>query len=204
MSILNAWIQADRAFVGVDTEAADPGGRFKPASKMTPIVHLNAILACRGDMLFFLLLSRVCQFEPNQFDELVDGMIDFAKATDAEISRFKQSHAFPLGAYSNPEIIAVGWSERRRCMVAVSCNKHGDNFVSQVAENGCCSIAPFDQDFPAPPKRYDPGEVARYVQVQTLIARKKAPDASVGGRFIVATVFRNGMSIAPLCDLPAR
>lgn len=202
MTILNAWVEPERALIGLDTQYAAQGGSAQHISKLMPLVHMSAALGCSGSAFFMQTLFMLCQVSGSEFDELVDALPQLLKYSSERITevaeRLGVAATMPLDGQS---VVIVGWSARAGRMI-------GRNFEQEsraeafIAEDlNPYYNAPWDQSLARLPESKTPGDMAQLARAQTALLREKAPDAQSGGRFIVAELRRDGMTIAKVCDL---
>lgn len=200
MSILNAFLEPERALIGVDTQFAAQHGSPRQISKLMPLIHLNAIVACRGSVFIATALFAMCQVVGSDFDELLEAMPGFLEHVSdkaAEIpGRIGVTDKMPFDGQS---VIAVGWSAGRMI---------GRQFEQENRETGFVAegfnphySAPWDESLPQFPDLKTREGMGVLARAQARLLREKCPDVAAGGRFIVAEITRNSMSIAPVCEL---
>lgn len=200
MTLLNVAVREDVGWMCMDTMTLDEKDRnLFQQSKMLPLVHVNAVFGCRGDLQFLWFLFPVCCLKRvGDFDELLNAWPEcLAQAT---LGYFEQSGrtGFDARAYEQ-DVALLGWSnsrERPVCLTAVRAPGR-DSF--DVGE----AIIPFV----AP----DPGHAVPGVptlQAMESLAREQViklrhdfPGAPIGGRLLLAEVWRAKMKIRELATL---
>lgn len=205
MSILDVWITPESALVGVDTETFAPDGTAASISKMIPLPHMNAVLACRGHVLFFQAIFGACHASGGNFDALLDKMPELLRGAFSMAMEsaplLGMEDTSPL---DNQTIVLVGWSLRQGRMI-------GREYVQESREIGFMvdgitpyHLAPWDQSLSRLPDPKTPADMGELAKAQTQLLHDKAPGAAAGGRFLIAEISRQGMKIEGVCDLPAR
>lgn len=114
MSILNAWIESERAVIAVDTEAALPSGTAGVMSKLVTLPHIGAALAIRGNAFFFTRAFSLCHLFGGDFDWLDANMQAAVQCAFAEY--LQTAEQLQMDTYANrdeQELVLVGWSEKR-------------------------------------------------------------------------------------------
>lgn len=202
MTILNAWVQPDRAVVTIDTEGRDSRFGVLDVSKMVPLVHANLLLANRGSGgligIIYSGLSRV----PCDFDTTVEMMPELALASLVEYERVATVHGVPLSDLSPvDQLLVAGWSLKAEQMQGwLFVRKNGERrFVPRpvkpwwVAPGGCFAADPAVPEGPA--------DLERIARQQTDWHRAAHPGQAIGGRLISAEITRTSMVFKELCDL---
>lgn len=197
MSILNLWLAPDHALVGVDTDGVDPAGRHMSCSKLLPIVHLNAVLAGRGNLtLLGCTFVQLMVSELGDFDALADRLPAMVqKAFKGTIGgfplRFIQRAAYQAG----DEIILVGWSPRLDRPRAVEVTRAPGASSFTVEETKLEYVAPWDESIADAPSPSDAWNMRRLAGAQVALLKRTDPAAAAGGSLIVAELRRGQMNI---------
>ena len=199
MSILNAWVSAERAVVGVDTAAsiaavASPGRSegASHATKLLPLAHLNAIVAIRGNATFLATLAAILLMHPlRDGDQLLEALPGVLPAAfQALIAAMRANghdtaDAATSAALAQQEIVLVAWSPSRRRFL-------GREYVQQDPARGFVAdeiapeySAPWDPSLPPHPDFSNRVTMTAYARLQVKLLREKAPGVAAGGRFIV-------------------
>jgi len=208
MSINNVWIEPDRALVGVDSEGRDDQGRIHQVSKMLPLPHQNSVLSGTGTIPFLNTVWSVCHAAAGDFDRLLKALPELVPFAYKFMLGAAAQYKAPLGPTPEKQsCIACGWSPSRERMVAVGYSQADEaaGFVMTEIPDGAYVQPGIDDrwrdrlaNLPAP---NTPEAMGRYAQEQASIVREFVPEIHAGGRFIVATITRNSMTIAPVCGL---
>ena len=174
MSLLNAWVTKHEVIVAVDTVCA--GGTV--ASKISPIPHLNAVLAMRGQSAFHTLLHMKClNAGLCTFDDMNDRMLELLQAVEPWMSQDLLVPGCDLA-----EVVIAGWSHRRKSMEGWSFEKRGG-----ATEFAQCEIvrhiSPFDASMSA--LSLKSGAVEKLAAAQVQFMRKLSPGSHCGGDLIV-------------------
>src|SRR5258708_34091772 len=75
MTILNVWITPESVLLGCDSEVADgKGGKRGHITKFFAMPHIDAVVAHRGDGLFFTGVLSACYASLHGFDDLSDAL----------------------------------------------------------------------------------------------------------------------------------
>ncbi len=210
MSIVNVWMRQKYALVGVDSIAIGPEGEATEVSKLLPLAHAGAILASTGTYMFANLFFSTLHYSGLDLDGMVDRIPDFLPLVYREtLQRAEQWGVRFLGSPEQQSCLIVGWSKSKGRMIGryywqVEASK---GFEEREIELGSGYVQPTHADprwterlagLPAPST---PAAMGRYAQEQTRIIREFIPEIHAGGRFIVAELTRDRMTIAPVCDL---
>lgn len=213
MTIINAYVQDDRALIGCDTECrAD--AKIHHVSKMAPFVHMNAVLAVAGSLLFFNKLWGSIHLSCMDFDEVVKAMPSVLRLAlnmtrthgDLNGTKFQRG---PAGE----TVFLVGYSTRRGRMFGRCWHHFKEHDINASVHDINVSVHPsFHTTDPellerlkALPLPDSPEAMARMAQEQAAIFHEHPelfpPPAHVGGTFIVAEITREGMTIRPTGEL---
>ena len=206
MTILNVWVEHDRALVGVDSHAADP---FNPADflEVRKIYHaerFHAVFAVRGLMgLFTVGAMHIANFPESDFDALNAAMPRLLQAAHHEVACALRAQGWPAGGpIDEQDAVLVGWSPARSAVV-------GRLFMRRHQSPG---FVPVDITLNvAAPVEGLPSDCSLDCSTQAkmaLLACKQAQllrekHAAGGGPFIVAQVTREQIRIGKVCDLGA-
>jgi hypothetical protein len=204
VTILNVWCEGGRALVAVDTASTENGKRGRELSKLVPIVHLNAVAACRGNAAFFLLLGHglLTRSILGDFDALVRAT---PRITQEAFDMFMASGGSTQGpdAHATREhqcVVLAGWSPTAQRMRAFEfrCNQAQGAFVQREFDRGYRSpwIQEFDRQYPI---LNTVEAMERLARAQLLLYEDKAPEWRTGGRLIVAEMDRLSTTIKTVC-----
>ena len=203
MSIVNAWVGPENAWVGVDTGATHVDGVTREASKMVPLVHLPAVIAGRGCAAFLPAVVCNSMLKLLEFDELAAAMPEILRETFDDICKANTDAGKDLPAdFDKETIVLVGWSRRRQKMLAFE-------YVQQNRESGFLSrsigpyyFSPWIAGRPGPLFRHplDSASMIELAESQICLIDEHAPDAAGGGRYLVAYFDKQRMSIETICE----
>lgn len=205
MSLLNIYLAAHRALVGVDTAcglmpgqsmedwcAENAPGQKPPAelSKLWTIAHAGAVIACRGTGLFGLEVFGAASMLPS-VDAIEDGMGELLEhigaANDARQAAAETPDELRFAAQ---QIALVGWSQREGRMIATVWERAagpGQRFVVDQVDR---FTAPWETEWGV---AIEPAgdaamlELAREQVRQFRVAHSGAP---IGGRLLMAELTR--------------
>lgn len=204
MSILNVWLTPDCATVGVDTETIALNGTTGHTSKLIPLIHMNSVIACRGQLLFLTILFEICHSNPiYDLDNLLAALSENLSALFKKFLEVGGTVGIPdTPNLDGNEVIVVGWSNQLKRIIgrAYIQTNRADGFHEKEIDGRY--IAPGDMTLPV--RTASPEDIERLVLAQVRLTDEKAPGEAAGGRFIIADLSRDLMTIRPLFDLPAR
>jgi hypothetical protein len=203
MTICNSFIAADRqsAVVFTDTAIAISGRSTTVATKYHVLGHLPGVLLFRGSIQWFMLVCQgVTLAAYRDFDELRDRLLPrLCRTAVAEHNNLLG----PATESAEPELIAVGWSERVQGYAAAHFGA-GVNFAPVDQEPGG-EIRPAPPGFRLPPDP-EPGlndwiELALR-QVKSLRAEHLG-ETGTGGSLVRILLFDGAVSVRPVATLEA-
>jgi hypothetical protein len=207
LTIINAFIAHDHALVGVDSECRGDDGKIHPVAKMLPIVHMNAVLAVAGNLLYANKLMSTIHLLSADFDELLADMPKLLRAalamtkTQGDLSGVKFQKD-PAGE----TVVVAGFSPKAGRVIG----RYWHDFREREI-NPCIVHPSFDNLDPALFARLDAlprpdsmQAMARMAQEQAAIYREnreRMPRFHAGGQFIIAGITPGGLAITPVCEL---
>jgi hypothetical protein len=205
MSILNAWVGGDRAWVAVDTQTVhNTDGREFEFQKMIPLIHQNAIIAGRGTAAFLPAVFHLALLQILGFDDLVEQMPKILRgAFDEMIAGAARAGITVAPDIDRETIVLVGWSRWHQRMVAAEYVQHDRSAGFSARTVGPFYFSPWIEgtstpDFANP---CDRAAMADLAAQQVRLIAEHAPGAAGGGRYIVADIRRGGMMIEEVCSL---
>lgn len=218
MTLLNVWVGADRALVGVDTCARPTHPKWAAltgvppqldVTKVFPLAAAGAIVAGRGVSGLIWAVHLRCLATPGDFDTLVAAMPTILRWADRDYRRMVPFWS-RWGADGALQLALVGWSPRqeRMCGAIFSRTAAGHAFErldlgGEGSEGGDESddwIAPWEPEQGEAPVPDTPGNMLDLVIRQM----NHAPaDAPIGGRLIVAELRRDVLTVQTLAELGA-
>lgn len=202
MSILNAFIETELGLVGVDTEAVRPDGTIAEASKMVVLHHISAVIGFRGtDYLLATAGPGLVGFN-GSLEQLVEMLPDHLRKCADYCREHYQAKEENLGldlalvGYSEAEGQVVGYLLRREIG---SEDIHAERIHTRYRSPFQLPWKPLLDEFPAD----RPGMIAT-AQHQSRLSREFMPEVAAGGRFFIAEVRRNSISIEQAFEFPPR
>lgn len=203
MSILNCWVQPDKALIGVDTEALSVDGSIAGhVSKLQPLVGMNAIVAVTGTALFGSIAFGTTLAVYGGVDVLITKMPELLQMMYERSLKAVVDFGLELGR--DPEKLSVlvcGWStklERPVCRYYVQTDA-AVGFIEYEPLHGVVQPC-LPADWSNIPDPDTPEAMGCYAKQQARYMRQ-CTKAHAGGPFVVVEITRDGMSIRPVCDL---
>lgn len=200
MSLICAFVTPQAVTVAVDTAVIASDGSMSSTSKMVPLVHYPAVIAYRGCALFLEMIFSGCHAIGGTFDDLLEAMPKLLVEVTPQFRRLAQQLGTTderlLGTHN---VILAGWSERQGRMIcrAYAQDSADEGFGVDDIQN--MYGAPWDSSLIALAP-----DVMRFASAQVRLMHAKAPEATVGGRLIVARITKDGLSVQHAGDLPGR
>lgn len=216
MSLLNIYLAAHRALVGVDTAcgllpgqsledwcAANAPGLKTPTetSKLWPIAHAGAVIAGRGTPLFGLEVYCAASVLPS-VDAIEDSMGELLRRIgEASDARHAAAQVPDEIRYSAQEIALVGWSQREGAMIATVWGREAGPGQSFVVDQVDRSAAPWEADWGEAIEPRTDHDMLQLARVQVSRCRVAHPGAPIGGRLLVAELTRGVVSVREVGQL---
>lgn len=216
MSLLNVYVAAHRALVGVDTACgAIPGdpvaewmarsapGQSLPAhvSKVFPIAHLGAVLAARGTHTFLMDVvgpAAACA----SVDELEDVLPKILEAADqAHANRCRHFGLPDQVTHAAQELLLVGWSAREGGMIATIYEREAGPSQAFTVDQVEAWAAPWETSYGQAIEPRTDHDMLQLARAQVSHSRRDHPGAPIGGRLIVAEVTREAIAIRQAGEL---
>lgn len=207
MTLLNVFVDADRALVAVDTrtKVQFPGEEPHESSKLLLIPHSGLLIAGRGYIAFLAEVQNSLAVSTGDvhLDVALGFMPQLLKhAEQLTVTRFPPQPDDPY-AFGPQQILVVGWSREHSRMLAV-------NFLQKEAGDGfdridveCMSAAPWDEAGQGPyPALNTQAGMKAAARSQVRFFNPRHPDQPLGGRLVVAEVTRQSMSVRSDIVLP--
>lgn len=185
MTILDVWLTAETALVGVDTVTVRTDGSRHHGSKLLPLVH--AARLHMNTMDFDAAVDVLPSMLPIAFNDFLAGASNSGIPDTPEFDR--------------NTVVIVGWSRRKDHMVGWQYNQENRASGFAVKAINPYSIAPWDVSLEKYPDPKTMRDMERLARAQHRLLLEKEPAAACGGSFIVACLGRNGMQISTVCDL---
>ncbi|GAB3356201.1 hypothetical protein [Lysobacter tyrosinilyticus] len=201
MSLIQIWLERDKARVAVDTLARPGGARqsMGHVSKLIPLTHAGVVLAYRGsDLAFFQVFAQFF---------LTPGNDDFDSIESAMPTRFMHAYGqFLINASSVPthadvscELFLVGHSRLQQKMACTQFNLNlRTGKAVPMPMKGNCRLAPGFENVPELTTDEAMQEVAAR---QIAWMRENAPKVATGGRLLIAELTRDSVVIRDVGDI---
>ncbi len=145
MSLLNAYVSQDRAWMVTDTATVNlPSGATGNSSKIFPLVHANAVIGAFGITEYGLALMSICYCKTFDqiWDELVEGQLMETAAGLVE-AQLRQRDLQPSPTQL---VVVVGYSHAAgKCLgLRMLRDKPSGEFeVMSLAPSVACPVAPW-------------------------------------------------------------
>lgn len=210
MSLLNIYLAAHRALVGVDTAcglmpgqhtenwcAANAPGQRPPAelSKLWPIAHAGAVIACRGTALFGLQVFGAASMLPS-VDAIEDGMGELLeRISSTSDARHAAAQVPDEIRRAKQEIALVGWSQREGAMIATVWEHSAGPGLSFEVDQIDRFAAPWETEWGEAIEPRTDHDMLQLARAQVPRFRAAHPGAPIGGRLIVAEVTRGAVAV---------
>lgn len=211
-SILNIVLIAEAALVCIDTDVrfAPTGEHIGHTSKLIPLVHLNAVLAYRGALLFFARVIGGCLFPVKGFDELVEALPSllgkcYSTFRDSELRLLQPGRELAdqeREILDCQEVSLVGWSRKRERIVGYRWLQESPSSGFEELEITVGTVGPLIPNMPEPDFVHRASMMA-YARIQRAWIREHRPLWSGGGNLVIVEIRRDRMSIEQACDLEA-
>lgn len=197
MSILNVWIEQDRAVVAVDTGAMSAvDGSVSRCVKLLPIMHQSAVLAVRGTNLFFSMLFMRLADLPGDFDALVCAIERLSMDTLATMRELYSGQLERPEIIEGFEVVLVGWSPAKGAIYGVSCARSPESGEVVIDEFPMSYVAPWDTSMWSVPDPKTPAEMVAVSRIQANLLATKAKDTSAADSdLVIAKVHRHRVTL---------
>lgn len=199
MSIVNITIGKERVLVGCDTACAYATAAGEERGEMTKLLTLSGmgvVLAYRGERGMFQLIFNQCFFgrEPEHFDALVEHM-------PALVNAAERIHAPDQATDLTLELYVVGWSHQRGRMAgAVYVIDATGRLTAAHVDTWQCASSPELPDNPSPLLDSHEAMLA-HARLQTVYGNTKHSQYAIGGRFFIADMTRERITVTLVGDL---
>ncbi len=216
MSLVNVYLEHDRALIGFDTlssamEAPPAAGvaealeRFKTGlhmSKCAFLAHANVALAHRGDAMLAVGVCSAVQLNfLSDFDAIAEAMPQLLAQAYAQVTTYRKQ--FGIEQFSGAEVILVGWSHALNRMQGVRWIRWPTDQGFTASQVGKALMLP-DAEWEQTPDVPDSAEqMERIARDQVAYVRAKHAGYNCGGRLLLAELTRDTMSVRTIADLEA-
>lgn len=196
MSILNVYIEHDRALVAVDTQTLAPDGDRRDMSKLLMLPHAGTAIASRGEIGFFgWVFNAAFASGAAGYDELCGKMPEILAQTEQQYRQFARTQG--VETFTGYKIALVGWSDAIGRMLGVCYQKWPDWEAMRAAPISPWILSP-NAGWEQTPTLPDDLEQASRDQVAVL---RKFPCVAAGGRLLVAELTRHAATVQNVCEL---
>lgn len=203
MSILNCYVEPQRAVLAVDSLSAWVGDTRRHVCKLFPLCHASMIIAGRGHVAMPVSVHQMCAYAVESFDGflehwqqiLADALQIAARSVEATGKGLHETDG------GRQEIVAVGWSEKRGQIEGWLYSYDGANTFMPTRIDGA-TYGPGDESFVARfPAPWNQTSLIKLARAQLELLQRTAPALVTGGRLIIAQLVPGGMTIAPAGEL---
>ncbi len=184
MSLINAWVEPQRALFAVDTRAADSDGNVCETSKLFLLAKDQAVFAYRGFNLFCMGVYDKLVMSGAGVDVIMRSM----REALAEVETQCVSCGIPEAMLRvNQEVAIVGWSKTQSRFVGRAWRRFSPVTPFQILDADPIYACYWDDTFrtahPSSPKA-----MATLMCEQVQFAAKHEPQNPAGGRMVLATL----------------
>lgn len=204
MSILNVWMERDCALIGTDSECMDSSGTIDQVSKILPLVHIHAVISGVGQHLFFNQLWAGCHCVGGDFDGLIEKLPKILPVVYGSMLQAAKAYGIVFrGDYEKQTAVICGWSEqyqRMRCYSYTQLTEaSGFSATEILPEHGWLQPAhPRQSTLPSP---CTPEAMKRHACEQVSFIKRSGSGVHAGGKFILARIERDRLTIDSICNL---
>lgn len=201
MSILNVFITPEAGLIGVDSESVRSDGWILEFGKMIAAPVAGAVVAFRGTDYMLMAASPSIACCGASFEAMAEGMPGLLN----QAAEYCRKHYQAPEESLRLELALVGYSQVEGCVVGHLFTRKAGSEEIRVDRIHTRYRAPFwnEDDLPAgiPADRVGMEVLARH---QSRLAREREPDFAAGGRFFIAEVRQDSISIKKAFDFPPR
>lgn len=217
MSLINIYMEHDRALIGFDTlssaMALPPAAgvdaalaRFNAGvhmSKCAFLAHANVAIAHRGDAMLAVGVCSAVQLNfLSDFDAIAEAMPQLLAQAYAQVTTYRKQ--FGVEQFPGAEVILVGWSHALNRMEAVRWLRWPTDQSFKASPVGKALLLP-DAEWEQTPDVPDSAEqMERIARDQVAYVRAKHAGYNCGGRLLLAELTRDALSIRTIADLEAQ
>ena len=198
MSLVNVWIEQNKALVAVDTNGLGlvETGENEEWSKLLTIPHIGAVFAARGQRLTFINLFAQCSFAFNglTFDHLIESLPSLIKSVISLTPNDMKDMDMTTDVY------VIGWSPKQQ---RISAYQYNINIAEQrwsASEITNCRIAP-GGNISSVPVLDTIEAMVDIANKQITYVREEFPGTPIGGRLLIAEITKDSISIQTVSNL---
>ncbi|MBT8766868.1 hypothetical protein [Metapseudomonas boanensis] len=199
MSILNVFVTPEAGLIGVDTESTLPDGTIQEFGKMIVAPAAGAVVAFRGTDYVVMAASNSIVCFGGSLEAMAEALPDHLRRSVDFCREHYQAPEEALGL----ELALVGYSQVEGCVVGHLFRRAIGSEEIQVDRIPIRYRAPFWDDLPNDIPADRPGMMT-LAQHQSRLARERMPELAAGGRFLIAEVRRDSITIEKAFDFPPR
>ena len=217
MSLLNVYLERDRALVSVDTLSSRIACQLAPAGgiadalklfgggihapKFAHIAHINAVIAHRGDFLVSnIVLSALHMAMCQSFDAAVEAMPQLLADAYAQAMALRKQH-LGIEDAQGTEVVMVGWLPALNRMEGVRWVRWPHDKGFNASRLGKVLMLP-DAEWEQTPEAPDTAErMEAIARDQVAYVRARHPGYNCGGRLLLAELTRDSLSVRTIADL---
>ena len=216
MSLLNVYLERDRALVSYDTLSSIMSGQFSVSeafqqlaaggvhmSKCAFLTHANVALAHRGDALLAINVVTALQLACTpDFDAMAEAMPQLLAQAFAQVTAFRKQQ-WGIDDFHGAEIVLVGWSPALGRMQAVRWVRWPQDKGFTASPVGRALLLP-DAEWEQTPDAPDTAErMEAIARDQVAYVRRTHPGYNCGGRLLQAELPRDSLRVRTIADLEA-
>ena len=201
MSILNVFISPEEGLIGVDSEATFPDGYIGELGKLIVAPAANAVIAFRGNSHVLDMASPSIYCFGGEVEQMAEGMPRLIKAAiDLARKNYQvQEHDLLLN------LVIVGYSQAERKVIGFVFKRDVGNEDIRVDRIQHCFMAPYWGAEYVPQGLPENREgLCMLARSQSSMAREQEPGFAAGGRYFIATIKQQSISIEQAFEFPPR
>lgn len=220
MSLVNVYLEPERALVAVDTlagmaPAVPVNERTQEAlarcsdglhtAKCNYSPHINTVIAGRGDNLFAVALFSALQTAtPQNFDDAAAITPQLLESVRVQVTELRKQMA-GIERFEGAEVVMVGWSPALKRMEGVRWTRWPSSSSFEVKRIGRALMLP-DAEWEQTPDAPDTLEkMERVARDQVAYVKRRYPAGQYlcGGSLLVTEITRDAITVRRVCDLDA-
>jgi len=205
VSLVIAYVEPERALLGVDTLAHGADGSSGHITKLLVVPHIGAAVAFNGCMPLQQALAAAL-FLARDLDSLV---ATFAQSCTALLETIRQQFSkagLPTAVFSEElsEVVLAGWSAPRRQMVGRRCLQRAPGRPFELERIDRSFAQPWSEEIEKLPAPSSPAAMETIARAQCALLAEHDPVRCAGGRLIVAELRPGRIQLDDVCELPKR
>ena len=205
MSLVIAYVEPERALLGVDTLVHGADGSSGHVTKLLALPHIGAVIAVNGLMPLQQALAAAL-FLAQGVDSLVATM---APSCTRLLETVKQQFAKsgqPTAIFSEEisEVVLVGWSPQRKQMIARRCLQRAPGRPFELERIDRSFAQPWSEELEKLPAPSSPAAMETIARAQCALLAEHDPVRCAGGRLILVELAPGRIQVDTMCELPKR